>query len=77
MLMGEYQHKMYNKGRRIIAFGRWAGMVGAYNGLRGFGIRRGDFDLKPAHQCYDMQEMFAGLKLISLNPIKKPCFRQI
>jgi alanine dehydrogenase len=66
----DYEYLADNKGRRIIAFGRWAGMVGAYNGLRGMGMRTGDFDLKPAHQCYDMEEMFAGLKIIPLNPLK-------
>ena len=27
-------------GRRIIGFGRWAGIVGAYNGLRAWGLER-------------------------------------
>ena len=35
-------------GRRIIGFGRWAGIVGAYNGLRAWGLREGAFDLKKA-----------------------------
>ena len=59
----------YN-GKRIIAFGRWAGMVGAYNGLRARGIRNNSFELKPAHECHDMDEMFAGLKKVDLKPKK-------
>ena len=66
----DYEYIADNKGRRIIAFGRWAGMVGAYNGLRGMGMRTGDFNLKPAHLCHDMEEMFAGLKIIPLKPLK-------
>jgi saccharopine dehydrogenase (NAD+, L-lysine-forming) len=42
---------------RVVAFGRWAGVVGAYNGLRALGIRTGSFDLPPASGCRDLQEM--------------------
>lgn len=59
----------YNE-QRIVAFGRWAGIVGAYNGLRARGIRTDQFDLKPAHQCKDMDEMYAGLKKIQLKKKK-------
>src|SRR6056297_2356571 len=59
----------YNE-QRIVAFGRWAGIVGAYNGLRARGIRTDSFELKPAHKCRDMEEMFAGLKLIQLKKKK-------
>ena len=44
-------------GRRIIGFGRWAGIVGAYNGLRAWGMREGRFDLKKAIKCKDLEEM--------------------
>lgn len=66
----DYEYLTDSNGKRIVAFGRWAGLVGAYNGLRGMGIRMGTFDLKPAHKCRDMKEMFAGLKLIQPAPIK-------
>ena len=48
-------------GTRVVAFGRFAGLVGAYNGLRGWGDKYGEFNLKPAHECKDMGEMFAQL----------------
>ena len=44
-------------GRRIIGFGRWAGIVGAYNGLRAWGLREGAFELKKAIKCKDLEEM--------------------
>ncbi|MCK5029553.1 MAG: hypothetical protein KAR57_07960 [Bacteroidales bacterium] len=59
----------YNE-QRIVAFGRWAGIVGAYNGLRARGIRTDNFNLKSAHECKDMDEMFAGLKKIKLKKKK-------
>ncbi|MFP4046259.1 MAG: NAD(P)-dependent oxidoreductase [Bacteroidales bacterium] len=66
----DYEYLTDYNGKRIIAFGRWAGMVGAYNGLRARGIRMNSFELKPAHQCHDMEEMFAGLKKVRLKPKK-------
>lgn len=55
---------------RIIGFGRFAGLVGAYNGLKTFGIRNHLFDLKPAHQCNDLQELkniVTGMKLPAMK----------
>jgi alanine dehydrogenase len=49
-------------GNRVVAFGRFAGLVGAYNGLRGWGEKYGQYTLKPAHECRDMQDMFDQLK---------------
>ena len=55
-------------GQRVVAFGRFAGIVGAYNGLRARGIETNRFKLKPAYQCKDLDEMWAGLRLIDLKP---------
>ena len=57
-------------GFRIIGFGRFAGLVGAYNGLRAFGLRNRIFDLKPAHQCAGLEEMLYQLNLVNLPPVK-------
>jgi alanine dehydrogenase len=64
----DYEYLTSEKGERIVAFGRWAGIVGAYNGLRARGIRTNRFRLKPAYQCRDLDEMWAGLRLIELKP---------
>lgn len=64
----DYEYLTTAKGERVVAFGRYAGIVGAYNGLRARGIRTNRFRLKPAHQCHDLDEMWAGLKLIELAP---------
>jgi len=66
----DYEYVTDYHGRRLIAFGRWAGMVGAYNGLRARGLKYNSYELKPAHECHDMDEMFAGLKKINLKPKK-------
>ena len=47
---------------RVVAFGRFAGLVGAYNGLRGWGEKYGQYELKPAYECQGMEDMFAQLQ---------------
>ncbi len=55
---------------RIIGFGRYAGIVGAYNGIRGYGLKYDLFRLKPAYLCRDREEMEEELKRIKLPNIK-------
>ncbi|GAB3302982.1 NAD(P)-dependent oxidoreductase [Hymenobacter tenuis] len=58
-------------GERIVAFGRWAGIVGAYNGLLTYGRKHGLYELKPAYQCLDMEDMQEEFfKVKKLPPIK-------
>ena len=44
-------------GERVLAFGYWAGVVGAYNGMRGWQLIHGGPELKPAHACHDLEEL--------------------
>jgi saccharopine dehydrogenase (NAD+, L-lysine forming) len=64
----DFEYLTDDKGLRVVAFGRHAGIVGAYNGLRARGIKTNRFKLKPAYQCHDLDEMWAGLRLIELKP---------
>lgn len=66
----DYEVLTDKNGFRIIGFGRFAGLVGAYNGLRALGLRRNIFDLKPAHQCDGLEEMLYQLNLVNLPPVK-------
>ena len=54
------------KGQRLIAFGRFAGIVGCYNGLLGYGLKSKRYSLKRAHKCEDRQEMEEELHKLSL-----------
>lgn len=57
---------------RIIGFGHYAGIVGAYNGIRGYGKKYNLFDLKPAHECHDLAELrheFAKVRLPNIKVI--------
>jgi len=53
----DYETLTYPEGNRVIGFGHYAGLVGAYNGLLAYGLRTGRFALKPAHLCHDLAEM--------------------
>ena len=48
--MVDYETMVDDGGARLVAFGKFAGIVGAYNGLLAFGKRTKSFKLKPAHQ---------------------------
>ncbi|MBP8824799.1 MAG: alanine dehydrogenase [Flavobacteriales bacterium] len=46
------------QGIRVLAFGKWAGVVGAYNAFRAWEVKDGGKPtLKPAHACHDRAEM--------------------
>lgn len=55
---------------RLIGFGRYAGIVGAYNGIRAFGLKFELFDLPKAETLRGMDEMVQRLKRITLPPVK-------
>lgn len=51
---------------RLIGFGRYAGIVGCYNGFRTFGLKHGLYELKPANQCSDRKEVEKELQKVAL-----------
>ena len=53
----DYEVLTDSNGLRIVAFGRYAGLVGAYNGIVTFGKRYNLFHLRPAHICFDLDDM--------------------
>lgn len=55
---------------RLIGFGRYAGIVGAYNAIRAFGLKYELFDLPKAETLKNQEELIARLRRISLPPIK-------
>ena len=54
------------KGQRLIAFGRFAGIVGCYNGFLGYGLKSKRYSLKRAHKCEDRQEMEKELHKLNI-----------
>ena len=66
----DYEVLTNENGQRVIAFGHFAGMVGAYNGLMAYGQRTGTFRLKRMHQCYDYAAAKAQFDYLKLPAIK-------
>ncbi|MFZ9187621.1 MAG: NAD(P)-dependent oxidoreductase [Algoriphagus sp.] len=57
-------------GERVVAFGRWAGIVGAYNAFWTYGMKTGLFEIKRAIACRDLEDLKVELKKVVLPPIK-------
>lgn len=67
-----YDHETIVKqsGARLIGFGRYAGLVGAYNGFRALGLRDGLFNLPKVETLTDLEAVKAELDKITLPNIK-------
>ncbi|MGY6561582.1 MAG: NAD(P)-dependent oxidoreductase [Luteibaculaceae bacterium] len=63
----DYEVLTDTSGKRIIGFGRYAGIVGAYNGLLAYGKKFNLFTLKPANQCFDRKEVENELKKVQFQ----------
>ena len=57
-------------GARLIGFGRYAGLVGAYNGFRALGLRDGLFSLPKVETLADLEAVKQELDKISIPNIK-------
>ena len=51
-------------GERIIGFGKYAGIVGAYNAFLTLGLKLNKYELKPAYLCNDKKEIESELKKV-------------
>ncbi|MEY4135603.1 MAG: hypothetical protein RL386_1953 [Bacteroidota bacterium] len=66
----DYEVLTDEEGNRLIAFGRFAGMVGAHNALYTYGRRSGAFQLRRMKDCRDYAEAKALYKKIQWPPVK-------
>jgi alanine dehydrogenase len=66
----DYETLVWEKGSRVLGFGRYAGIVGTHNGLLTYGRKTGGFNLNPAWQCTDYAEMKDQYKGLQLPPVK-------
>ena len=64
--MVDYEEIRDDKGKRLIGFGRYAGIVGCYNTFYAHGKRTGMYELKRAYTCLDRAEMEAELAKVKL-----------
>jgi len=67
-----YDHEVITnkKGQRLVAFGRYAGIVGAYNGIRTYGLKFELFNLPKAETLSGLEALIKALRAIKLPNIK-------
>ncbi len=67
-----YDHEVITnqKGIRLVAFGRYAGIVGAYNGIRAYGLKHSAFSLPKAENLKDQRMLIQNLKNLTIPAIK-------
>lgn len=66
----DYECLTDKNGTRLIAFGRYAGIVGAYNGLLAFGLKHNLYDLRRVRDCFDLKDLKTEFSKVKLPPIK-------
>ena len=66
----DYEALKDNQGNRLVAFGRYAGIVGAYNALWTYGKRYGTHSLRRAFECFDVNDLKLELRKVQLPFIK-------
>lgn len=62
----DYECLTEKNGRRLVGFGRYAGIVGTYNAFIAQGQRSGKYNLKAANLCEDRTEMEGELPKIEV-----------
>jgi len=67
-----YDHEVITdaKGRRLVAFGKYAGIVGAYNAIRTYGLKSQLFKIPKASEIHNKIALIKELKAVKLPPIK-------
>lgn len=66
----DYERLTNQENQRVVAFGRFAGIVGAYNGLYTFGKKFGLYDIRRAKDCFDLADLRTEYAKIKLPAIK-------
>ncbi|QSE98601.1 NAD(P)-dependent oxidoreductase [Fulvivirga lutea] len=66
----DYELLTDSEGTRVVAFGRYAGLVGAYNGILTYGKRYNLFNIRPAHKCFDLEDLKTEYEKVNLPAIK-------
>ncbi|TXE14667.1 NAD(P)-dependent oxidoreductase [Algoriphagus aquimarinus] len=66
----DYEALKDEEGNRVVAFGRWAGIVGAYNAFWTYGKKTDLFEIKRANECTDLKDLHLELSKVQLPPVK-------
>jgi alanine dehydrogenase len=63
----DYECLVDSQGKRLIAFGRWAGVVGAYNALWTYGLKHSRYELPRAHTLGTLAKLLEAVRNLTLD----------
>ena len=66
----DYEYMVDEQGRRVCAFGWWAGVVGVYYTLRGYGLRTGFYFLPEPDPDFTVARIIEILRAVELPRVK-------
>ena len=66
----DYEYLVDDNNIRVCAFGWWAGVVGVYYTLRGYGLKYKLFELPKPDRHFTLDQLFNALKKIDLPKVK-------
>ena len=66
----DYETLTWSEGGRILGFGKWAGIAGAYNAFLTWGKKTDKFMLPPAYETDDYEESIRLLSELDLNRLR-------
>ncbi len=66
----DYEYLVDDRGIRVCAFGWWAGVVGVYYTLRGYGLKHKLYELPKPDRRFTLEQLFDALKNIELPKVK-------
>ncbi len=66
----DYEYLVGDDGIRLVAFGWYAGVVGVYYTLRGWGLKKGSYDLPRPHLHFSMEELIGNLRQAKIGGVK-------
>ncbi len=66
----DYEYLVDDNGSRLVAFGWYAGVVGVYYTLLGWGIKTGAYRLPDPHLHFTLEELIANIRKANIGGIK-------
>lgn len=66
----DYEYLVDGDGKRVCAFGWWAGVVGVYYTLRGYGLKYRLYELPKPNLRFTIKQLLDSLKSIELPKVK-------
>lgn len=70
LTFSDYEYLVDDEGERLCAFGWWAGVVGVYYTLQGYGLRTGAFTLPKPTLKFTLADLRAALLGVALPPVR-------